>query len=100
MAVISELSPARYGKLLAKSLPKIIETDEEFDRYVQMMEELDRRLETLSAEEKTLLALLERLIRDYDDEVDLPEVPPDEMLRFLMEQRKLKQAASFRSLEP
>src|SRR5947209_3401205 len=43
MAVISELSPARYGKLLAKSLPKIIETDEEFDRYMQMMEELDRR---------------------------------------------------------
>jgi HTH-type transcriptional regulator/antitoxin HigA len=91
MAVTTEISPVRYGKLLAKALPKIIETDKEFDDYVAMMEELDRR-ETLSAEEQALLALLERLVEDYDDKVKLPEVAPHEMVKFLIEQRGLKQA--------
>ena len=31
----------KYGKLLAKTLPKVIETDEEFDRMVAMLEGLE-----------------------------------------------------------
>jgi HTH-type transcriptional regulator/antitoxin HigA len=59
------------------------------------MEQLDRRAEkgeTLSPEENTLLALLERLIQDYDDRIELPAVPPLQMLLYLMEQRGLRQA--------
>jgi HTH-type transcriptional regulator/antitoxin HigA len=92
MAITANISPVRYGKLLATALPKVIETDKEFDRYVKIMENLDRRHETLTAEERALLALLERLVQDYDDRVQVPDVPPDEMLRFLMEKRQLKQA--------
>jgi HTH-type transcriptional regulator/antitoxin HigA len=96
MAAIARINPIKYGKLLAKTLPKVIETREEFDRYVQMMEDLDRRTtagEPLAPEEEALLALLERLVQDYDDRIELPEVPPHEMVKFLMDQRGLRQAA-------
>jgi hypothetical protein len=45
-----------------------IRTREESDRYVQMMEDLDRRStagQPLAPEEEALLALLERLIEDH-----------------------------------
>ena len=92
--VIAEISPIRYGKLLAKTLPKVIETREEFYRYVDAMEQLDRRAEKapLSPEELALLALLERLVKDYDDQVEIPNVPPHKMIQFLMDQRHLRQA--------
>jgi len=93
MAVM-QLSPIRYGKLLAKSLPKVIESDEEFDRYVETMEGLDRKAADvgLTPEEEALLALLERLVQDYDDKIELPEAPPDEMVQFLMDRKGLRQA--------
>ena len=91
---IAEISPTRYGELLAQTLPKVIETMEEFDRYVETMEQLDRRAEKgpLSPEELALLALLERLVKDYDDQVELPRVPPHKMIAFLMDQKHLRQA--------
>lgn len=92
---VTEISPVKYGKLLTKALPKVIETREEFDRYIEMMEALDRRAnkgEILSPEEQTLLALLERLVKDYDDKVELPDVPPHRMICFLMEHKGLRQA--------
>ena len=76
---VTEISPSKYGKLLAKAQPKVIETREEFDRCVEIMEALDRRVEngkTLSPEERALLNLLEQLVEDYDDKIELPELPP------------------------
>jgi HTH-type transcriptional regulator/antitoxin HigA len=92
---IAELSPARYGKLLSATLPKVIETRAEFDRAVALMEELDRREvrgDSLSREELALRELLEQLVKVYDDRIELPKTPPDRMIRYLMEQRGLKQA--------
>lgn len=92
---LTTISPIKYGRLLAKIRPKVIETREEFDRYLQKMEQLDRRAEAgkpLTAEEETLLALLEQLVKDYDDKVDFPAVPPLEALKFLMEKKGLRQA--------
>jgi HTH-type transcriptional regulator/antitoxin HigA len=92
---LTEISPRKYGKLLATTLPKVIETREEFDRYVATMEQLDRSVENGGApspEQNALLALLERLIQDYDDRVEMPEVPPLQILQYLMEQRDLRQA--------
>ena len=89
------VSPQKYGKLLAKALPKVIETDAEFERCVAMMEELDRRADKgdrLSPEEEALLALLEQLVKVYDDKFELPEIPPHQMIAYLMEQRSLRQA--------
>lgn len=92
MAVMTEIRPAQYGKLLAKTLPKVIETDEELQHFADLMESLDRRYDSLNAEERALLALLERLIQDYDDKFELPDVPPHVMIRYLMEHRCLQQS--------
>jgi HTH-type transcriptional regulator/antitoxin HigA len=80
---------------LAKALPKVIETREKFDRYVAMMERLDPRAEAgepLSPEERALLALLERLVKDYHDRVELPDLPPYKIVLYLMEHKGLRQA--------
>jgi HTH-type transcriptional regulator / antitoxin HigA len=92
---ITQISPTKYGKLLAKAQPKVIETREEFNHYVAMMEQLDRRAEsgeTLSPEENTLLVLLEQLIKDYDDKIELPKLPPHKIVLHLMEHKGLRQA--------
>jgi len=81
-------SPKAYGGLLAKTLPKVIETDRELDRFAEVLESLDRLGRELKPEEKALEALLSRLIRDYDEKTELP---PHKTIAFLMEQRGLKQ---------
>src|ERR1700683_4549513 len=86
------LDAARYGKLCAETLPKVIESDEEFDRMVEHLERLTFK-HGASAEENALAELLQRLIQDYDDEhYPIPNAPPHKMVQFPMEQRGLKQA--------
>lgn len=93
---VTEISPTEYGRLLAKTLPKVIETPEEFDRAVALMEGLDvREMKTgipLGPEEDALRSLLEKLIKDYDDRIELPKTTPDSMIRYLMEHKGLRQA--------
>lgn len=86
------ISPGIYGGLLAKALPKVIENDVELERFSEMLESLDRLDRDLTPEERALEALLVRLIADYDDKLELPELPPCETIAFLMRQRNLKQA--------
>jgi HTH-type transcriptional regulator/antitoxin HigA len=86
------INPARYGKLCAEVIPKVIETDDELDRLVEKMETLDRR-KNPTPEEVALSELLLKLIQDYDDRhYPIPDSPPNEMIRHLMEHRGLKQA--------
>jgi HTH-type transcriptional regulator/antitoxin HigA len=92
LTAISGINEKKYGKLLAKTLPRVIADDEEFDRMVAQLEALSIPERQLSAEEDALATLLERLIADYDDRFSLPEQPPHEMVKYLMEQRGLKQA--------
>jgi HTH-type transcriptional regulator / antitoxin HigA len=88
-----DIDQEKYGKLLAKTLPRIIETDEEFDRMAVLLEELTIPERELTPEEDALASLLEKLVLAYDDEhYPLPDVAPHRMVRFLMEQRELKQA--------
>ena len=72
----------------------MIETRAELDRYVELMENLDRQAESrkLSPEEVALLTLLERLVKDFDDQIDLPSMPPHKMIAYLMQWRGLRQA--------
>ncbi len=73
---VSILNPAKYGRLCAAVLPKVIEDDAEFDRLVAQMEALDRK-EHPTPEEEALSELLARLIQDYEDRhYPLPDVPP------------------------
>ncbi len=89
---ITVIDSRKYGRLCADAVPKVIETDEEFDRMVQKMEDLDRK-ENPNPEEEALSALLARLIEDYDDRrFALPDVPPFKVVLHLMDQRGLRQA--------
>src|SRR4051794_12644032 len=86
------LAPAKYGKLLSRTLPKRIETGEEMDHFIALMEPLSRAIEhgTATPEEQALHALLSMLIQEYDDRAyPLPPVDPISLLRFLMAQRGL-----------
>jgi HTH-type transcriptional regulator / antitoxin HigA len=85
------LRTEKYGDLLARALPKVIETDEELERFSDTLEALDRKSK-LTAEERTWEQLLARLIEDYDARIELPDVSAHEMLAYLIEQRGIRQA--------
>jgi len=88
-----DIDQVKYGKLLAETLPKIIETDEEFDRMATLLEELTIPERELTPEEDALASLIEKLVVDYDDRYyAIPDAKPHKMVQFLMEQRGLKQA--------
>ena len=88
---VKALDAEKYGALCAEVIPKIIETNDEFDRMVAKLEELTFK-KNATREEKALAGVLEKLVQDYDDKFEIPDVPPHEMVQFLMEQRHLKQA--------
>ena len=88
----SVIDPGKYGKLCAIALPKVIEFDEEFDRMVEQLEALDRK-RIPTREERTMAGLLAKLIQDYDNKhYPMPDVPGHEMVKYMMEQRGLRQA--------
>jgi HTH-type transcriptional regulator/antitoxin HigA len=89
---LTTINSKKYGRLCADVVPKVIESDEEFDRLVEKMEALDLK-KNPAPEEQALSALLARLIQDYDDRYHgLPALPPHKMIAFLMDQRELRQA--------
>ena len=56
----------KYGRLLAKHLPAVIETDEEQDRLAEILLQMTIPERELSLEEERIVTLLERLIDDYE----------------------------------
>ena len=91
----ANVDSTKYGMLLMQTLPSVISSDEELER---LTEEVDRLMTKgikqgeLSPEEEKLLDLLSYLIESYEDEhYSMPEVAPNEVLKFLMEDRELKQ---------
>jgi hypothetical protein len=61
----------------------VIEDDREFEHFSELLESLDRLARELTPEEKALDVLLARLIADYDEKIDLPELPAHETIAFL-----------------
>jgi HTH-type transcriptional regulator / antitoxin HigA len=93
--MVLTLSSAKYGRLLAQTLPKRIETDDEMDHFMEVMEAISRAIEHGSAgpEEAALHALLATLVEEYDNRAyPLPPGDPVNMLQFLMEHRGLRAA--------
>jgi hypothetical protein len=45
--------------------------------------------ETLSPEEEALLSLLEKLVKDYDDKIELPKISPRDLIQLLMNEDPL-----------
>lgn len=86
----------KYGLLLMEALPSVISSEEELERMTEQVNRLMTkgiRQDGLSLEEEKLLELMSVLIENYEDEhYPFPEVPPNEILKFLMEQQDLKQS--------
>ena len=84
----------KYSRLVSKVAPVVIETKEEFERAdAEIGRLLKKGYDNLSVEERRLLALLSRLIEDYEDRTfPVPDSPPYRTLQFLIEQNDLRQA--------
>lgn len=86
-------SSEKYAALLTTTLPKVIENEDELKRIEGLIDELLKKGDNLSPEEEKLLELLSFLVEEYEDEhYPFPEVPPNEVLKFLIDENNLKQS--------
>jgi HTH-type transcriptional regulator/antitoxin HigA len=90
----SGIDVRRYGRLLAKYTPKVIQTEDENEEALAVVESLMKRGDaSLTAEEETLLHLLGHLIEEFERRTyRLPEGNPAGALQVLMDGRDLKAA--------
>lgn len=89
MSATFEINDSVYARLLAESLPRPIRSDEDLRRQTALLLELDE-LDDPSPEQQALAEVLTLLIQDYEERrYPLPQVPPHESLRALMEDRGL-----------
>ena len=88
---VLEVDPRRYGRLLARKLPAVIRTEGENDRLIAELEELDKRADELTPEEREYSELLTVLIEAFEDaNYALEGSTPDSRLRN-MEEHGLRQ---------
>jgi HTH-type transcriptional regulator/antitoxin HigA len=82
----------RYGKLLATFAPKVIETEEENEKALAIIEPLMAKGDgALTAEEEILLELLVTLVERFEEKAyPTGDVSPLEALQELMEHNSLK----------
>jgi HTH-type transcriptional regulator/antitoxin HigA len=91
-AVIARIDEVAYRDLLATTLPHVIHTEEENDRYIAALEALQDRGD-LTHEEELLSELLTVLIEDFEGKhYQLEPATPIETIRELMDANGLKQA--------
>ena len=86
-----KLSPAKYGRLLGRVLPRVPKTEKENER---LLEEVNRLMDKdpLSPEEGAMLELLGVAIEAFENErYPFPKSTPHEVLRFLMDESDLRQ---------
>jgi HTH-type transcriptional regulator/antitoxin HigA len=89
---VRKINEAAYRKLVTEVLPHIIETEAECQRLIEYLEELDSHGRPLTPEEERLANLLTLLVREFEEShYPLGHAEPVEALRFLMEQRQLRQ---------
>jgi HTH-type transcriptional regulator / antitoxin HigA len=87
------MNSASYGKLLAKTQPRPIHSEQGYDQMIEKIAALmGRDEENLSPEETSLLEMMSILVERYEQE-RYPVEPskPGEIIQFLLEQRGLRQ---------
>lgn len=90
----TRIDPKKYGRLLSRALPMVIETEEENERMLAAVERLMAKGEDkLTPEEGRLFKLMVRLIEDFEESAyPIPDAKPHEVLQHLIEARDLRQA--------
>jgi HTH-type transcriptional regulator/antitoxin HigA len=85
-----KIDEKKYARLLSKTLPRVITTEKENERMLEIVNELISKKR--SPEEDALFLLVCRLVEDFEDKAyPISDAPPHTMLQFLMEQRGLRQ---------
>ncbi|MEM8720457.1 MAG: transcriptional regulator [Cyanobacteria bacterium P01_G01_bin.39] len=85
------INPESYAQLLAKYQPKVIESEAENDRAIELAQELEHKANR-SNEEDAILELLVIIIEKFEDENHpIPEGTLHSMLLHLMESNNTKQ---------
>jgi len=83
---VLEIDPKRYGRLLARKLPAVIRTEEENERLIGELEQMDQRHDELTPEEREYSELLTVLIEAFEDaNYALEGSTPDSRLRICQE---------------
>lgn len=91
MAVMT-FNETTYGKLLTRTLPRVIQTEKENECMIAELEKLDTRGRPLTAEEERLAELMTLLVREFERvRYPIGHATPSEALRVLMEERGLRQ---------
>lgn len=81
-----------YQNLLVEVTPKIIETEDEYERMLAVVEQLTFQ-QNRTPEETALYKLLVMLVEAYETEhYPIPNASPDEVLRHIMEASGTRQA--------
>jgi len=87
----TQLNEKTYGQLLRRTLPHVIHTDEEHERFTAELLVLDER-GSLSPEEQELAQLLTMLIEEFEERRHpIGKAEPHQALLHLMEARDLAQ---------
>ncbi|MFZ0292733.1 MAG: helix-turn-helix domain-containing protein [Candidatus Sulfotelmatobacter sp.] len=83
---------SEYASLLSTTLPAVIRTEAENERYIAMLEDMDRKGSRLSAAEKRMAQLLTLLVEDFEEKhYALKSSNPVNVLRELILANNLKQ---------
>lgn len=92
---IPKIDRIKYGRVLARAAPTVVQTEEENERLLTEIEKLMTKGEgNLTPEEDALLELLTGLVESYEGRAyPLEEASPKEPITFLLEQRGLTQSA-------
>jgi HTH-type transcriptional regulator/antitoxin HigA len=85
-------SRPEYATLLSRTLPSVIHSEKENERYLAMLGELDQKGNRLTPAEQRLAELLTLLIEDFEEKAyTLEPASPVEILRELMDANNLRQ---------
>jgi HTH-type transcriptional regulator / antitoxin HigA len=85
-------NPTQYASLLAEAIPQVIQTKEEYDRALQLIEPLHFKAHP-TPEEDALYDLLLMLIKNYEDKTyPTPTTEPHGILQHIMESSGTRQA--------
>jgi HTH-type transcriptional regulator/antitoxin HigA len=87
------LNQERYLAVLARHLPRPIESDEDYDHWAEVLEAIDMSV-SASEEERMLSALMKPMMEDYDrrQNPELYALDPLGSLKFLLESNGMTQA--------
>jgi HTH-type transcriptional regulator/antitoxin HigA len=89
---IATAAQPEYARLLAESLPTVVDSEGLNELYLEQVSELLRREDSLSLAETQLLKLLTLLVEDFEEKhYAVPSSGPLATVRFLMDQHSLKQ---------